>query len=318
MNNKLNYFVVKKGEGKIRLDKFLKERLSEFSRHQIAQAIKGALILVNHKKIKPSYLLKEKDIVSYQLEKEISPKELKPLTLSPEPEIIYEDKNLLVLNKPAGLVVHPTATTLERPSLAAWLVGKYPFLQSVGEDKFRPGIVHRLDKDTSGVLVVAKNNPIFFYLKNLFKERKIHKTYLALVEGEMKKEKGVIEYSLLRSRRGPFKRRVVYSKDKAKNKKGKTAVTVYKVKKRYKGYTLLEVMPKTGRTHQIRVHLASLGFPVWGDRLYQKKQKKQLELNRHFLHAQEISFFLPQGELLQVEAPLPEELSDILKRLTPK
>jgi len=313
--NDINSFIVKKGEGKIRIDNFLKKRLPEFSRHQISQAVKEARILVNHKKTKPSHLLKENDEVFCQLEKEISPKELKPLALSPEPKILYEDKNIFVFDKPAGLVVHPSETTLGRPSLAAWLIGKYPFLNSVGEDRLRPGIVHRLDKDTSGVLIVAKNNPTFFYLKDLFKKREIHKKYLALVVGEVMRAKGTIEHSIIRSRRGPFQRRVVYSRDE---KAGKTAFTEYKVKQRYQGYTLLEIIPRTGRTHQIRVHLASLGFPVCGDCLYKKKKKEDLKLSRHFLHAQEISFLLPQGELLQVEAPLPEELSNILKRLTPK
>jgi len=314
---KINSFVVQKGKDKIRLDKFLKGKLPQFSRRSIERAIKRGDVLVNHKKIKPSYLLRENDLVFYQPREKISPPVLKPLTLSPEPRILYEDKNLLVLNKPAGLVVHPTATTLKRPSLAAWLTRKYPFLQSVGEDKLRPGIVHRLDKDTSGVLVVAKNNPTFFYLKNLFKKRKIHKKYLALVEGEMKKEKGIIERSLLRSQRGPFRRRVVYPKDRERNRKGKTAITLYKVKKRYRGYTLLEVSPQTGRTHQIRVHLASIGYPIVGDRIYGKKKRKAaFSLSRHFLHAQMISFFLPSGEFLEVEAPLPKVLSNFLNALT--
>jgi len=313
---KFSSFVVHKGEDKIRLDKFLKKKFPQFSRQSIERAIKRGDVLVNHRKIKPSYLLRENDLIFYHLKEKNASPVLKPIALSPEPQILYENNNLLILNKPAGLVVHPTTNTLNKPSLAAWLIGKYPFLRLVGEDKLRPGIVHRLDKDTSGVLIVAKNNPTFFYLKDLFKKRKIHKKYLALVQGEMKKEKGTIERPLLHSRRGLFKRRVVYPKDKEINKKGKPAITLYKVKKYYRGYTLLEVSPQTGRTHQIRVHLASIGYPIVGDRIYGKKNKDALSLSRLFLHAQMISFFLPSGELLEVEAPLPKALTNFLKTLT--
>jgi len=310
---------VEKQDTPIRLDKYLTTQLEEFSREKIISFIKtGVIVIKGEKNTKPSHRLKGGETIIldlFFLDKIKEDLLLKPISLSPEPKILYEDKNIFVFDKPAGLVVHPSETTLGRPSLAAWLIGKYPFLNSVGEDRLRPGIVHRLDKDTSGVLIVAKNNPTFFYLKGLFKKREIHKKYLALVVGEVMRAKGTIEHSIIRSRRGPFQRRVVYSRDE---KAGKTAFTEYKVKQRYQGYTLLEIIPRTGRTHQIRVHLASLGFPVCGDCLYKKKKKEDLKLSRHFLHAQEISFLLPQGELLQVEAPLPEELSNILKRLTPK
>ncbi len=305
----------------LRLDKYLKSQLSRFSRERIISFIRQGKVTIEGKaKIKASYLLKEGELIILDLPdifKKTKDFSLQPISLSPEPKILYENKNLLVLDKPAGLVVHPTITTLGRPSLAAWLISKYPFLKKVGEDKLRPGIVHRLDKDTSGVLIVAKNNPTFFYLKDLFKKREIHKKYIALVEGEVKQEKGIIKRAILPSRQGAFKRRVVNSRDQKRHKAGKAAITFYEVKRCYKAYTLLEVKPQTGRTHQIRVHLASIGCPIVGDRIYgRRKDRGKCLLSRHFLHAKIISFFTPSGEFLEVEAPMPLELSRFLQTLT--
>ena len=312
MNNKFDIIVIKKGEDQIRLDKFLKEKLPEFSRHQIAQAIKKARILVNHKKIKPSYLLKENDVVFYQLEKEIPTQELKPLTLFPEPEILYENQDFLVINKPAGVNTHPTLKNINEPSIASWFCYRYPQAKKVGEDKLRPGIVHRLDRETSGVLILAKTNKTFFYLKELFYKRKIEKKYLALVRGEINKQKGTIEFALTRSS-ASGKRKIT----KKTLKKTKTALTFYEVLKRYKGYTLLKVEPKTGRTHQIRIHLASIGFPVAGDKIYGFKEAYEGVFKRQMLHAQVISFLTPQGEFLEIEAPMPQDFASALRRLLP-
>ena len=184
----------------------------------------------------------------------------------------------------------------------------------VGEDKLRPGIVHRLDKETSGVLILAKNNLVSNYLKNLFKERKIKKKYIALVKGEIRKQEGVIDFPLIRSKKSPIKRKIVIKKNK-----GKSALTKYKVLKRYQGYTLLEIFPETGRTHQIRVHLASIGFPVVGDKIYGKlKKPEMLNLSHHFLHAQEISFVSFDGKALKIESSLPEDLKQTLQQLKSK
>ena len=313
MNNKFDIIVIKKGEDQIRLDKFLKEKLPEFSRHQIAQAIKKARILVNHKKIKPSYLLKENDVVFYQLEKEIPTQELKPLTLFPEPQILYENQNFLVINKPAGINTHPTFKNINQPSIASWFILKYPQAKNVGEDPLRPGIVHRLDKDTSGALILTKNQKAFLYFKDLFLKKKIQKQYLVLVKGEMKKDQGVINFSLTRSR-SSGKRKIIFSQ-KQTQKKVKTALTTYQVISIYKGYTLLKVEPKTGRTHQIRIHLASIGFPVAGDSLYGVSPKNQFVFPRQMLHAQKIIFLAPNDQRLSLEAPLPYDFQQVLKTI---
>ena len=310
-------FVVSREEERARLDKFLSHRFPQFSRQKIIRAIRNGQVLVNKNKIKPSYLLKNKDEVLCKFSFDKKPSELVPMLLSPEPKILYEDNDLLVLNKPAGLVVHPTIATITRPSLAAWLIKKYPFLKTVGEDKLRPGIVHRLDKNTSGVLIIAKNNPTFFYLKNLFKQRQIHKIYFALVKGKVQGDKGVINSALIHSRKGVFRRRIVNQKDIMNNKTGKSALTNFVVEQRYQGYTLLKVSPQTGRTHQIRVHLASIGHPVIGDLIYgDKNDNLSRTLGRYFLHAQKISFVTPKGLFLEVESPLPESLVKVLSQLT--
>ena len=303
----------------VRLDKYLKKEINDISREKIIHCIKEGKIKIEGKdKTKPSYILKggEKILLNISdfLNSIKAPLSIEPQPLSPEPEILYEDKNLLIINKPAGIIVHPTVNNINNPSIAGWLLEKYPFVSNVGEDKLRPGIVHRLDKETSGVLILAKNNRVFDYFKNLFKRRKIKKKYIALVRGEIKKQQGIIDFPLIRSKKSPIKRKIVVKKNK-----GKIALTRYKVLKLYQGYTLLEIFLETGRTHQIRVHLASIGFPVVGDKMYGKLKKTgKLHLSRHFLHAQEISFVSFDGELLKIESSLPKDLKQILKQLKPK
>jgi len=303
----------------IRLDKYLKKEIKNISREKIIHCIKDGKIKIEGKdKIKPSYVLRGREKILLEISDFLDsikkPSLIKSQILFPEPEILYEDKDLLVINKPAGIVVHPTINNIDNPSIASWFLQKYSFVSNVGKDKLRPGIVHRLDKETSGVLILAKNNLAFDYLKNLFKERKIKKKYIALVRGEIKKQQGTIDFPLIRSKKSPIKRKIVIKKNK-----GKSALTKYKVLKRYEGYTLLEIFPETGRTHQIRVHLASIGFPVLGDKIYGKSKKlNKLNLSRHFLHAQTISFVLPSGESIKIQAPLPEDLKNILQQIEPK
>lgn len=304
----------------IRLDRYLKKKINDVSREKIIHSVKEGKIKIEGKtKIKPSFILKGGEKILFEISDFLTlTKELpsiKPQSIFPEPKILYENKDLLIIDKLAGIIVHPTARDISKPSIASWLIKKYSQIKKVGEDSLRPGIVHRLDKDTSGVLILVKNNFTFNYFKNLFKTRKIKKKYIALVKGEIKKQDGIIDLPLIRSKKSPIKRKVVIKKDK-----GKIALTKYKVLRPYKGHTLLEIFPQTGRTHQIRVHLAAIGFPVVGDKLYgyKKKDRNLINISRQFLHAQEISFVLPSGELIKTEAPLPEDLKKILRQLKPK
>lgn len=229
-------------------------------------------------------------------------------------KIVYEDKDVVVLNKPAGISVHPSVNE-PNGTLVDALIVKYPEIKNVGDDPIRPGIVHRLDKDTSGLLVVAKNQKAFEFLKKEWQSGQVVKKYLTLVWGEPK-ESGEIISELARSPKD-FRRRIVVNPGKNKDKKitGKLAVTEYKVIKKYKEFSLVEVHPKTGRMHQIRVHMASIGHSVAGDKIYGGKEKNPEGLARQFLHAFYLSFSLPNGKKLALEADLPEDLRAFLTKL---
>lgn len=237
-----------------------------------------------------------------------------------EPQIIFENKNFIILNKPSGWQVHPAkiaatkATKKNRsrqehevPLLTEWLTSRYPELKNVGDDPVtRPGIVHRLDKETSGIMIVPRSQKMFEYLKNLFQKREVKKTYIAIVRGALKKDKGIIDASIgIKS--GTLKRSIHSAK------MAKPAITEYRVIKTFdidgEPYSLLEVKPKTGRTHQIRVHLASIGHPIIGDMLYGPKQQTSF-FKRLMLHAKTISFADGRGGLYEFEAPAAEEFTD--------
>jgi len=217
-------------------------------------------------------------------------------------KIIYEDNDILAINKPAGLVVHG------ENSLVDWIVNKYPGIKNVGEDLSRPGIVHRLDKDTSGVILVAKNQKSFEYLKEQFQNRKIKKTYLVLVDGIIKNNSGVINLAIGKSK-SDFRKKKAGGEATGKIRE---AVTEYKVLKRFKNYTFLEVYPKTGRTHQIRVHFKAIGHPVVGDKLYGKKEQI---LSRQFLHAKSLEFVNFDESKIKIEADLSDDLKNFLNML---
>lgn len=233
--------------------------------------------------------------------------------------IVYEDTNILIINKPSGLITHPKNTEDKQESVTGWLVGRYPKIKSVGDpsigsgqENLRPGLVHRLDKDTSGLLVVAKNQNSFLYLKNLFQNRKIKKFYLALVCGRPKEPKGFIDAPL--GRIGMKRTTQVRGNKKLKDKK--EAVTEYRTLKKFSDFTFLEVMPHTGRTHQIRVHLKSIGTPIAGDSLYgSKNMTYPKELGRLFLHAYKLQFVSPDGKALIIEADLPKDLQKFINEL---
>ena len=226
-------------------------------------------------------------------------------------EIIYEDCDLLAVNKPAGLVVHPDAHH-KKETLIDKIIEIRPEIKKVGDNSARPGIVHRLDKDTSGVLLIAKNQKTFNYLKKQFQWRKIVKKYLALAVGEVRQKKGEINLPIGRAKKNPVKR-AASGKISGRLRE---ALTYYKVLKKFNGYTLLELEPKTGRTHQIRTHLKAIGHPLACDRLYAGKLFRCPNgLKRHFLHAFSLELTLPAGSRLKLEADLPEDLKNTLEKL---
>ncbi|MBI3638151.1 RluA family pseudouridine synthase [Candidatus Wolfebacteria bacterium] len=245
--------------------------------------------------------------------------------------VIYKDPNFLALYKPAGVLVHGTQfriknleLRIEELTIVDWVIKHYPEVKNVGDNpEIRPGIVHRLDKDTSGVILVARNQRYFEYLKKLFQTGRIKKTYLALVSGKVEPKIGTIR-KLIALKSGTTKRTVF------KGKMEKPAITEYKVIKflklkdgdKEKIFTLLKVMPKTGRTHQIRIHLASIGHPILGDTLYGPKagseMEKSLGLTRQFLHAESIEFTTEEGKKIKIACGLPDDLKKIIKLLNDK
>jgi 23S rRNA pseudouridine1911/1915/1917 synthase len=249
------------------------------------------------------------------------------------PEIIFENEDYLVINKPAGLAVHGGGN-IKEPTLADLLLERYPSIKDVGDDPIRPGIVHRLDKEVSGLMVVAKNQDTFLYLKNQFKDRDINKEYIALVYGKMAADDGEINFPIKRSREGykmaamPLNTVDLLSRRKPTDRdqgnldglfKARDAITEYSVIKRYINYTLLQVKIKTGRTHQIRVHFFALGRPLVGDGLYYNKkskiQNKKVNLGRIFLAANKLSFKDKQGEIKNFSLEMPAVLSAFLEKL---
>ena len=225
-----------------------------------------------------------------------------------KPIIIYEDENILVVNKPAGLEVAAEVKT-DEPTLVDWLLSKYPSVTKVGPDPARPGIVHRLDKNASGLLLVAKTEAAFENFSKQFKERTIKKEYTVLVHGELTQEEGAIEFPIARAKSGRFAALPLGSEA------GRLAITEYEVIKRFKNFTLLLARIKTGRTHQIRVHFFALGYPVVGDKLYRPRKIKEPLLPRLFLHASKIGFSDQDGAWREFQSDLPEELKDFLNNL---
>jgi len=282
-----------------RLDVFLQERLAEYSRSRLQQWIKAGRVRVNGAAERPSYRLRGGEAV------EVEPAELPPLRAVPEEiplRILYQDQDVIAVDKPAGMVVHAGAG-VRTGTLVNALLHHFGSLSQLGGE-LRPGIVHRLDRYTSGVLLVARSDAAHRKLAQQFAARRVEKVYLALVHGNVKGEQGRIEKPISRD---PVRR----VRMTARRAEGRAAITEYRVLRRLGGFTLLEVGIKTGRTHQIRAHLASLGHPVAGDRLYGAPAKVagRPPLERFFLHAHRIRFEQPStGVPVTVESPLPAEL----------
>ena len=299
-----NRFSIIADEEGTRLDVFLSDKLS-LTRTKVKNMIEGGHVRLGGKIPKPSAKLKKGSV----LEGEIPPEE--PLSLAPEAiplDILYEDEYILAVNKPEGMVVHPSFGHKEGTLVNA-------VLAYLGEEKLkgdaeaevpnqRPGIVHRLDKGTTGVILIAKDTKTQELLSALFKDREVRKTYRAVVEGAINKDGGTIEG---RIGRHPVERK----KMAVVKEKGREAVTGFKVIKRMKEFTYVEAYPKTGRTHQIRVHLAHIGHPIVGDETYGRKARRMA--GRPLLHAYTINFSHPaKGGAVSITAPVPEDMEDFV------
>jgi 23S rRNA pseudouridine1911/1915/1917 synthase len=300
-------YVIQEDEVGQRLDRYIVSILPDISRSSIQTMIVDGLVLVNERASKPGYMLRTGDSIQISA---MRPKQLpgkaRPLALPLD--IVYEDQDLLVVNKPAGLVVHPAPGHAE-DTLVNALVARYPNLQGV-EDDLRPGIVHRLDKDTSGLIIIAKNAQMQAALTAEMKEHHIIKRYLALVEGAVSLDQGSID--------APIGRNPRHRQQMAITATGsREAITHFRVLQRFSRHTLLLLQLETGRTHQIRVHLKAIGHPVVGDPVYGSGNVRgNLGLKRQFLHAYQLVFKHPRtGEILELEAPLPDDLEQILSSL---
>ncbi len=288
------YSVSYKDSGK-RIDQFLVEKDFSLSRARIQTLIKDGFVKVNNKEVKCSYKVKLSDNIHL-----IIPSE-KPLELRPEPidfEIIYEDPYIIVIDKPAGLVIHP-APGHYKGTLVHGLLYKCKDLSGIG-GVLRPGIVHRLDKDTSGIMLVAKNDLSHTHLMNQFKEGIIEKEYWALVHGPVKEKEGIINMPITRH---PVKRKQMYVSES-----GKKAITLWrKIADLSNDIALISANPRTGRTHQIRVHLSYIGYPILGDHIYGRKRGRFA--SRQMLHSKRIAFQHPgTGKKLEFSSHLPEDM----------
>ncbi len=296
----------------MRLDAFLASQIQGWSRARLQRLIEAEDVLVNGKLSKPSYKLREHDDVDVELTTPAI------AGFAPEAipiEIVYEDETLVVVNKPAGLVVHPAAG-MNSGTLANALA--YHFQQLPNTSGVRPGIVHRLDRDTSGLLVVAKTDAALENISDQFRARSVYKSYVALVHGRVNVDSGRVDQPLARDPANRTRMAVVRS--------GRSALSLFRVNRRFNRFTLLDVELKTGRTHQIRVHLAWLKHPVVADETYGGGRDNTIQnarlrahirnLGRHFLHAEKLAFTHPAtGERVEFHSPMPAELSSLLSEI---
>ena len=302
----MKQFIVKREEIGKRIDAYISSKDEQISRTAVQRLIEEEIILVNGNKTKASYKVQENDKVEIQ---EVKPKEIELKAQEIPLEVIFEDKDIIVINKPKGLVVHPAVGNPDGTLVNAIMAICKDTLSGIGGE-IRPGIVHRLDKDTSGVLIVAKNDNAHINISDQIKNHETEKTYLALVRGIVKENEATINMPIGRS-----------SKDRKKmavTRDGKNAITHFKVLKRYEKYTLLEIIIETGRTHQIRVHLSHIGYPVVGDCTY-SNGKNDFNVEGQMLHAKKIKFKHPETKKeMELEAKLPEYFQKILDDLDSK
>lgn len=307
----MNKFIVQAKDKGGRLDKFLVRKFPQYSRSHLQKNIKRGRVAVNEEsEKKPDYRLKAGDII----EADIKPLEM--VSLAPDKtiplDIVYEDDDLLVINKRAGIAVH-AGVGRTKNNLVNALIAHYPKIKKVGDaPDIRPGIVHRLDKDVSGLMVVAKNDKSFEYLKSLFKERKIEKNYLALAWGKFKNSEGKVDYPIAMNPRDPCKMIAVQNKNKELLNRAKATLTEYKVIKQFDNTAYIKVYLRTGRRHQIRVHFKSISHPLVNDHFYGYRKQRFLGSGRLFLHASKLSFTSPQDKKLSFTSKLPNDLQEIL------
>lgn len=294
------YITISHGFGQ-RLDVFLSANLPQLTRSQAQKLISEKKVRVNGTWSKPAHKLRLGDIVEVEL------LEVKKTLLLPENiplDVLFCDEHVVVINKPAGLVVHPGAGVTQGTLVNA-LLYHFPGIERIGHPE-RPGIVHRLDKETSGVMVVARSRKAYSEIKRQFKAREVEKIYLGLVWGQIQTMQGKIDWAI--GRHPKHRQRI-----SIRTKKPREALTFYSVKKALKDFTLLEIKPVTGRTHQIRVHFAAAGHPIVGDSRYGGRDKSK-KYNRLFLHAWHLVFAHPVTKTLaEFYAPLPQEFQDIIR-----
>ncbi|HCF65382.1 MAG TPA: RNA pseudouridine synthase [Clostridiales bacterium] len=297
-----NVIVNENDKGK-RLDIYIAENFNELSRTMIKKLIESNNILVNDKSEKVSYKVQANDNISIDVPEA---KETKLKAQEIPLDIIYEDSDIIVVNKPKGMVVHPANGNPDGTLVNAILSICKNSLSGIGGE-LRPGIVHRLDKDTSGLIIVAKNDKAHINMSEQIKERNVKKTYIALVRGNVPEEEATINMPIGRSTKD--------RKKMAVTKNGKQAITHFKVLKRYSKYTLLEIKIETGRTHQIRVHMAEIGYPVVGDAVY-SNGKNEFGIEGQMLHAYKLEFMHPiTNKHMELTVPLPQYFEEILKKL---
>ena len=308
--SEIRTFRIDSHEAGARLDAYLASQIEGWSRARLQRLIEAEDVLVNGNPSKPSYKLREND----ELEVELTAPATTTFAAEPIPiDVIYEDETLVVVNKPAGLVVHPAAG-IHSGTLANALAFHFQQLPDRGAE-VRPGIVHRLDRDTSGLLVVAKTDAALEHLSDQFRDRTVFKSYVALVHGRVNVESGKIDQPLARDPANRTRMAVVRG--------GRSALSLFRVRQRFDRFTLLDVELKTGRTHQIRVHLAWLKHPVVGDETYGGGRDNTIQdvrlraqvrnLGRHFLHAEKLAFTHPKTEeRVEFISSLPRELSELL------
>jgi 23S rRNA pseudouridine1911/1915/1917 synthase len=294
-----------------RLDRYVAQMVTDLSRSRVQRLIEEGLITVNGGTAKPSYRLEIGDLVVVHVPP-AEAVEVRPETIPLD--VVYEDADIIVVNKPAGMVVHPSYGH-HTGTLVNAILARCPDLAGV-EGNLRPGIVHRLDKDTSGLIIVAKNDAARLHLQRQFKLREVKKVYLALVEGCLEPTRGVIEAPIGRDRKRRKRMAVIEGGREARTEYRVVEYLTDRLDRIPRLYTLVEAEPRTGRTHQVRVHFASIGHPLAGDRVYGFRKQHLSGLRRQFLHAQTLGFRLPSSdEYIELSAELPDDLRVVLEEL---